>query len=87
MRKWEYVQLALLLMIPSPCSSLASLAMIRARVFTHSHKSKVLAFEQYLTTFQEAHTKSSIGVLNGSFEPTQPKQLSHASTADSLHQI
>lgn len=59
---------------------------IRAQAFTHSHRSKVLTFEQYLTVLQEAHTKSSVGVLNGSFEPAQAKQLSHASTSDSLPQ-
>lgn len=85
-RKWEHVHLALLFMIPSPRSTLAFLAMIRAQLITPSHKKKVLAFEQYLTVLQEVHTKSSIGALNGSFEPTQAKQLSHVSTADLLQQ-
>ncbi len=60
--------------------------MIREKVYTLPHVNKVLAFEQYLTVLQEAHTKSSIGVLNGSLEPAQAKQLSHAYTADSLYQ-
>lgn len=86
MRKWEYAHLALLFMVPSPRNPLAPLPMIRAQDLTPSRKNKVLTFEQYLTVLQEAHGKSSIDVLDGSFEPTEAKQLSHASTADSLRQ-
>lgn len=83
--KVEYEPFALLFMILFPCSSLACLEMIRVQVFTRSYKNRVLAFEQYLTALQEVHVKSLIGILKGSFEPVQPKQLSHASIEGSLH--
>ena len=73
-------------MVPSPCSPLAFLSVVRALVFTQSHKDEGLAFEQYLTVLQETHTNSFIGVRNGSLEPVQAKQLSQVSLEQSLEE-
>lgn len=86
MKDFRYVHLALFFMVPFPRSPLALLAMIRTLVSTKLHSREVLAFEQYLTALQETHINSLMGVRNGSFESTEAKQLSHVSTADSLHQ-
>ena len=49
-------------------------------------RGRILTLEQYFTVMQEAQEESFGAVLNGSFEPAQPKQLSQASTELSLNQ-
>ena len=70
-------------MIPSPCCSLAHLAISEPRYF-HFHKRDKLAFEQYFTALQATQLSSLTGVLNGSLKPSQAKQLSHVLAVDSL---
>ena len=83
-RKVDYVRLALLFMIPSPCIALACLLVFRAQSWMSIQKSKIHTLEQDLTTLQEAQVRSLTGALKGSFEPVQAKQLSHASMSDLL---